>query len=55
MGLMLLRGNLLHVSLLLGLSGHLLSGSQVLLFAMQHPKKLLLLLSRGRYALQIKI
>jgi hypothetical protein len=57
--LMLLGGDLLHVGLLLGslrlsLSCHLLHGSQVLLLAMQHLKKLLLSLPRGCCALQIK-
>jgi hypothetical protein len=56
----LLQGDLLHESLLLGsprlgLSGHLLLKSRVLLLAVQHPKKLLMSLLKGCYALQIKI
>jgi hypothetical protein len=49
----LLTHLLLLSSLLLGLSDHLL-GSRLLLLVMQHPKDLLLLLSRGRCDLQIK-
>jgi hypothetical protein len=52
--ILLLGRDLLHLILLLGLSGHLLCGSRVLLLAVQHPKKLLLSLPRGHYALQIK-
>jgi hypothetical protein len=53
-GLMLLGGDLFHVSLDLTLSGHHLSRSRVLLLAMQHLKKLLLSLPKGRYAMQIE-
>jgi hypothetical protein len=59
MGLVLLKGDLLHGRLLLrslrlGLFGHRLHRSQVLLLAMHHLKKQLLSLSRDCCALQIK-
>jgi hypothetical protein len=52
---LLLRGDLLDVSLLgslrLGLYGHLLHGSRMLLLIVQHLKKLLMSMPRGRCAL----